>query len=171
MTIEKTNKKDNKLIIIILIFIICLWTTSFLFWYNHFKKWKISKLKAEIINIENNIQKIKQDENIIVYKMIKDNKTYLDQYKKLSDISKYVKHIDTEAFKYWLNFSNFSYTDWVINLKVSIFWDNKNSSATKLNNFLTDYRNNSEDKLFTLDEINNFDSTEWISFNTTYNLK
>lgn len=155
----------------IILFVVVLLSTVWLFVYNWFVEKNISEIEKNISEIEKNIANINKNKQVQIYNLIYQNKKTIDTLNKRNKIVSYIEHINSLSEIYWLNFSGFSMNNWVIKTKVtSNSIDNDSIAYQKVVSFISNYKDN-ENFMFDIWFINSFDGMDSIKFNLEFSLK
>lgn len=165
------NKGSRFIYIVTFFFVLILFLTLSLYFYNSHLDNKISNLEDEISQKEVSIKSKKDNKLIQIYNLYTLNKVALDRLEKYSKITKYIDHLSEISSVYNLNFSWFNYSAWVLNTKVTSISDERWIDYQKTANFIKSYRNDTN-VLFTLDFINKITSQDdRQEFDVTFELR
>jgi hypothetical protein len=142
-TWNKVYSSSNRWIYFaIFLFIAITWITFWLFYQNNnFLSDKIISLKTEKQEKIQTLEKLKKDNILQVFSLLKANRKEFEKKAKLSDITFLINKIEDLWLKYDLNFKSFSYSKWKVSLKAeSVKWFNGKASK-KTSKFIWDFRN------------------------------
>lgn len=169
-----TNKKNMKLPILPLIFFIfTIILTAWFYGYNFYLSSENNKISERNMNLERSINSLRENKEIQVYELLKQNNAEISKYERNSDIVKYMDHLSDIERKYKLSFSGFSIVDWEIKSEINIRKIDsrlESQSYEKVRDFIKNYREDKE-ALLELKFINSFDWMDNIKFNVNFGVK
>lgn len=152
------------------IFIFVLILTIWLYFYNNSLSKKIVNTTSDIAKVDDSIKKINEDWKVRIYNIIKNNTVFIENYKKLSQITDFIWTLNWLSKDYNVSFTSFSYSNATIKTQAVVKNDDISLSSEKLNKFLSDFRLKDDHK-FSLSFINNFSWQEQIKFNVEFKIK
>lgn len=164
------NQSKTSLYGSIWVFIFVITISIWLYFYNSVLSKEVDGIKSEISFIESNVGKIKEDEKVKLYTLIKANSIFLDRYKYISNIPKYINNLSYLSKKYNISFEWFTYSNGELSTLATSTNDSLNLSYLKVKNFV-EYFRNSEENIFALNFIDSFIWQENITFNTKFKIK
>jgi len=85
-------------------------STILIYSYNMYIEEKNSRLSMNIAETKVKITKIQEDPNLQVYKLLTDNKKTIDKLESQSQVTTFIKRMDSIENKYFLNFGGFTYS-------------------------------------------------------------
>jgi len=154
--------------IILILIIIGTWT---LYFYDD----KYNKENIEITEntkkIDEDIKKIKSDENLQIFDIITNNKKIIDKLNSYSQVPRFIKWIEYIEKKYFLDLEWFTYSKGTITTSVEANYNKSLKTYNTTANFIEKYRKE-ENVDFELPFIKSVNST-WIQNkrNMKFNLK
>jgi hypothetical protein len=99
---------------------------------------------------------LQADKKIELYTLISGSKSFLEKYKKLSDIPTYISTIKTLSRDYNVELTGFAYDSGNISAKFFAESDELSFAFVKTKNFLEYFRKKDEN-MFSLDFVSNFE--------------
>ena len=168
--IKNISKKPKNNILSISFLIIVILSTWFMHFYNSIITKNIEEIKTNITSIEWNISEVKKDKNLQIFSLLEDNKSILNSYKLMNNISKYINHLNVIQAKYDLKFTWFSLNNWVLNSSIEFVSDDNWIAFQKARDFIKNYRMDKK-ALFELDFINQIQWMDKIKFNVSFKIK
>lgn len=163
--------KGKKPIWAIIFFVITLGATLGMYFYNiHLEKVNI-ELLTKIEARENDIQKNKKNKKIQIFSLLENNKTFIEELIKRSEVTKYINHLKAISQKYNLKFEWFKLSKG--NIKTSITIESTEDGGIaymKTRDFIRNYRLE-KNSLFELEFINSIEWMDSMKFNASFNIK
>lgn len=166
-TDTKTYKAMNLSAWVFVFVILC---TFWLYFYNQSIKNTIVSSQTELTQLENDIQKINQDEKVKLYTLIQANKQNLEKYKTLSEVPKIINTFRALTLTYQIAFEWFSYSAWEITTNARAMNDAVSLASTKTQKFFEYFRKKDE-HMFSLAFVNFFEWQEQLQFSVKFNVK
>ena len=167
-----TNKKvwwkiNFALILLILVLLLTIW----LYWYNSYIESDNKKIEDRITDKNKEIEKIKKDKNIQIYALIRKNERTLTKLENYSDITKIMNAMSYIEDNYYLTLDWFNYSNWVLNTRALTTMNNDNAYNV-VSKFISRYRKDkSKWAIFNLPFISRVVWNEQIKFNLTLKVK
>lgn len=169
MWIPKTSQFSWKIVpMILLAFAIA--STILIYSYNMYIEEKNSRLSMNIAETKVKITKIQEDPNLQVYKLLTDNKKTIDKLESQSQVTTFIKRMDSIENKYFLNFGGFTYSAWVITTGVITSSDSSLPPYSIVADFIKSYREDSN-TYFTLPFINKVSGSDKMKLNIKFDVK
>ncbi len=180
-TLNKNYISSNRWIYFaIFLFMIIILFTTWLYYQNNILEEKAKFLNKEIKDREIILKTLKQNDVLQVFSLLKSNINTFKKQEKLSNIPVLINKIKELESEYNLIFTNFSYSKWIVNLKVESdqqdLWDDL--ASQKVTNFIWDFRTKiikeesgekrtikAQKEEFELDFIKSFSWNKKIGFN------
>lgn len=158
---EEVNKeipelKKDWLIFLVISIIILLIVISFSWYFSYKNKaflWEINSNNVLISDLSNQIQKLKLDNQIMAYDIIKSNKLDIENNIENTKAQKYINEMNSLAKKYKLKFSSFTFNWKSISTIASTqtLWE-KLDSISYVSSFIENFRT-TWNELFFLDPV------------------
>lgn len=171
---DKTNilKKDNKWTYFSsIVFLICIVVFTFLlYFYNNILDREINDIKTKISLREQEINDLEKDKEIQIYALLDKNQEIVKKLSKISQVTKFINHLDETSEVYNLTFKWFNLSNW--KLKTIWLWENDDNwiAYKKISSFIKRYRNDNN-TLFNLWFINWIKWIDSIKFNLDFDIK
>lgn len=150
------NKYPKTLSFSILLFALVIVLTIWLYFYNLSLEKKVENIRTDISTLEQDIKKINEDDKVILYTLLKNSSIFLEQYKKLSNVTEFISNIKWLSKNYNLAFEWFSYSNSSINTTCVAKNDEISLASEKLKKFIWDFRNKENSNIFSLWFVTNF---------------
>lgn len=169
--VKMINSKPSKWYITsITFFIIVTVSTILLYFYNNSIVNQQEEIKNEISTIDKSIYTLENDKNLKIYNLIISNKSILDWYKQMNEVTKYILDLGKLEKMYDIKFVGFDLVK--LNIKTNVFatTDENWNSYTKIKNFIKKYREDSS-SLYDLDFITSFEWMDEIKFSASLAVK
>ncbi len=167
----KNDQKSYKMMnISIILFVVVLVITVWMYFYNGSIISKINTIQGDITRITTEIKKVNEDEKIKLYTLITANSLYLQKYKDLSQIPVFINNVSDLSRKYRVLFSWFSYSQGQIVSNAKTQNDAVSLASTKTKNFL-EYFRKKDDNIFWLLPVTSFSGQETIEFSIKFEVK
>lgn len=167
---KETKKTETSFLVSVFVLVWVIALTIWLYIYNNMLQSSIAEYNTKKTEIETNISKIKENDSVILYYVLKNNKAILDKYAYIWNITKIINNFKIISKTYDVNFSSFSYANWVLSTQAFVLDDGTVSASDKIIKLFTNFRWTNKD-MFKLDFVNTFEWQNKISFTTTFNLK
>ena len=165
----KYSQSGQKLSIGFLIGIIVL-TVSFSLYDFSLNK-DIDKLRTDITEHKNKVEKLEAQDNVYIYSLIKRHKSVLDEMDERSRITKYMDHLQTIVSHYNVDMRGFQMWWGQISTKATFNNNEKWLAYKKASRFISDYRLDSA-ALLTLERIPSIRSADQdVKFPVLFTLK
>ncbi len=168
---EIKKKKVSFPIVPVVLFVIVLLSTIWLYVYNTILTWEIEEENGELTKVETSIKELKKDKTLQVVSLIEANKRILTKMEENSNITKYIDHLANVWRRYSISFKWFNMSNWKITTKAT----SKNKTTRILaymnvKNFIEKYRKE-DSALFELDFINSFEWSDKMTFPVSFTIK
>ena len=124
----------------VILLILVLLSTIWLYWYNYVVEWKNEKLDIRISEKETEITKIKEDKNIQVFALISDNNRVLKKLESYSQITKFIEWLTYIEDNYGLVLEWFNYSNWIITTKAKTNPEKVSNAYIATSSFIEEYR-------------------------------
>ncbi|EKE26315.1 MAG: hypothetical protein ACD_4C00337G0003 [uncultured bacterium (gcode 4)] len=167
---KKISKTDLKkwqnlyVIISLMIFAFAILSTVFLYFYNNKIDNNINQSNSLVIEYKDQIQKLKNNSQIMAYNIIKWASSNIEKSIEDSKAQKYLAELNNVSRKYKIDFAWFSYNDLKISTSAIASSTNEKDGIDKVEKFIKDYRDDNK-KLFILNPIS---SINWNSLNRSF---
>ncbi len=167
---KKISKTDLKkwqnlyVIISLIIFAFAILSTVFLYFYNNKIDNNINQSNSLVIEYKDQIQKLKNNSQIMAYNIIKWASSNIEKSIEDSKAQKYLAELNNVSRKYKIDFAWFSYNDLKISTSAIASSTNEKDGIDKVEKFIKDYRDDNK-KLFILNPIS---SINWNSLNRSF---
>lgn len=154
----------------VILLILVLLSTIWLYWYNYVVEWKNEKLDIRISEKETEITKIKEDKNIQVFALISDNDRVLKKLESYSQITKFIEWLTYIEDNYGLILEWFNYSNWIITTKAITNPDKIGNAYIATSSFIEKYRKD-KNAIFKLPFISKVVWNSDMSFNLKLEVK
>ena len=154
----------------VILLILVILSTVWLYWYNYIVEWKNEKLDTRISEKEAEIIKIKKDKNIQVFALISDNEKVLKKLESYSQITKLIEWLTYIEDNYSLNLEWFNYSNWVITTKAKTNPEKVSNAYIATSSFIKEYRKD-KNAIFKLPFISKVSWNDNMSFNLKLEVK
>lgn len=138
--------------------------------YNKYLVWNIDSLNTQITEQSTKMAQLQSDKKIELYTLITGSKSFLEKYKKLSDIPTYISTIKLLSRDYSVQLTGFAYDAGNVSAKFLAQSDEVSYAYVKTKNFLEYFRKKDEN-MFSLDFVSSFEGQSQITFGTQFKLK
>ena len=165
----KYSQSGQKLSIGFLVGVLLL-TISFSFYDFSLNK-DIDKLRADITEHQDKVEKLEAQDNVYIYSLIKRHQSVLDEMDERSRITKYMDHLQTIVSHYDVDMRGFKMWWGQISTKATFNNNEKGLAYKKASRFISDYRLDTA-ALLTLERISSLRSADQdVKFPVLFTLK
>ena len=177
MSEHKNNKvnylesKKSSLIFPIVLLVIVLILSVWLFVYNKSLKSNIVELQNKTAEMELTIDELSNKREIQVYSLIEANIQYIEELEKRSKISTFIKHLKTvvNPNRYNLTLSDFNFSNWEVSAMAIAQSENK-IAFEKVRDFIRWYRRDPS-ALLNLEFVNQIEWMDTMRFEVKFTIK
>lgn len=141
-----------------------------IFLYNMYLESSIESTRVQKAQIEANIQKVKEDEKVKMYYLVKSNTPFLNKYTMLGAVPKIINNMKILSKTYDINYSNFAYANGEVTSNMFALDDGQSLASAKVVKFFSYFRSPNKD-LFDLKSVASFEGQDKITYSVNFKIK
>lgn len=164
----ESKKKNLVLPISFLLFVIFI--SVGLFTYNKYLQKQKVDFDAETFKVQQIIEELNNKPEIQVYSLLENNKGVIKELEKRSQVTTYLRHLNSLENNYWVKFEWFNLMEGKINSTAIIESTNEKPAYEKTRDFVRNYRTDTW-ALLDLEFINLIEWNDTMKFDVNFKIK